>query len=50
MAMEPAKGMAPVNVTVIFFQLIVQVSYKDFQFFLELKVVTQHFFLCISIL
>ena len=30
MVMEPAEGMAPVNVTVIFFQLIVQVSYKIF--------------------
>ena len=28
--MEPAEGMAPVSVTIIFFQLIVQVSYKDF--------------------
>jgi hypothetical protein len=26
--MEPAEGMAPVNVTVISFQLIAQVSYK----------------------
>ena len=28
MVMEPAKGMAPVNVTVISFQLIAQVIYK----------------------
>ena len=44
MVMEPAEVMAPVNVTVIFLELIVQVSYKDFQFFLDLKVVKQHFF------
>ena len=28
MVMEPAEVMAPVNVTVIFLELIVQVSYK----------------------
>merc|ERR1712008_411608 len=28
MVMEPAEGMAPVNVTVIFFQLIVQLHVK----------------------
>ena len=35
--MEPAEGTAPVNVTVIFFQLIVQVSYEIFAILLRFE-------------